>query len=102
MRNVLIFAAGALAMGGLLTACDQSPQNRDGATAAGDPGTAAATGGTGMADTGRDTGQGPGVGASGEVGAPVATGDLGPGSTGVNAAGTAPTATPAPASGAPN
>lgn len=85
MRNSLTLVAAALAAAGLLAACqDKSPQNADGTTQSGDPGTAAAV--AGGADTGRDTGQGGEAGGAGEViGAPAGTGSTGPGSTGANA-----------------
>jgi len=61
-KSAALLAAAMLG----LTACDQSPQHADGATAANDPGVAATTNGT-LADTGSDTGTGGDIGGAGEV-----------------------------------
>lgn len=52
--NPLGFTA-VIACAALLSACDQSPQNADGATQKGDPGVATATGNGTVADTGPNT-----------------------------------------------
>ncbi|MCR5874455.1 hypothetical protein LRS10_09905 [Phenylobacterium sp. J426] len=72
MRMALILAAGLIS----LTACDRSPQNADGATAAGDPGTAAATGTGTMADTGNDN-AGADIGGAGQLAEPGGATDAG-------------------------
>jgi|GEM_PF-6650729 len=85
MLKTLLTTAAAVAASALVVGCDRSAQNADGTTKAGDPGTAAAPGTVGGADTGRDTGQGGEAGGAGEIGVPAETGSLGPGSTGANA-----------------
>jgi hypothetical protein len=62
-------AAAALLAAASLTACDKSPQNADGATKAGDPGTAAATQNGTIADTGNDN-AGADIGGAGQVAEP--------------------------------
>jgi hypothetical protein len=70
MRWIHLCAAGVLAIGGL-SACDKSPQNADGATQAGDPGNAAATGTGAVADTGRDNATaGADIGGAGQIAEP--------------------------------
>jgi hypothetical protein len=67
MRTLMLLAA--LAAAGAIGGCDRSPQNADGATKAGDPGNATATGTGAMADTGRDN-AGSDVGGAGQVAEP--------------------------------
>jgi hypothetical protein len=67
LRSVMLTAGALMAGASLLAACDKSPQNADGATAAGDPGSAAATANGTLADTGQDNGAAQ-VGGSGEIG----------------------------------
>jgi hypothetical protein len=62
-------AAAALLAAASLSACDQSPQNADGTTAAGDPGTAAATQSGAIADTGNDN-AGADIGGAGQLAEP--------------------------------
>lgn len=62
----------------LAAACDKSPQNADGATQAGDPGNAAATGTGAVADTGRDTAaSGADIGGAGQLAEPGGATDAG-------------------------
>lgn len=69
--------AAVLALAGA-AACDKSPQNADGATQAGDPGNAAATGNGTMADTGKDTAaSGADVGGAGQLAEPGGATDAG-------------------------
>ena len=75
MKSIgLLVAAGAILTG--LSACDSSPQNADGATKAGDPGNAAATGTGAVADTGRDN-SGADVGGAGQLAEPGGATDAG-------------------------
>lgn len=55
MKSVSLSLTSLLACAALLSACDQSPQNADGATEKGDPGVATATGNGTVADTGPNT-----------------------------------------------
>jgi len=64
-----ISTAAALFVAAALGACDQSPQNADGTTTAGDPGTAAATPDGRVADTGNDN-AGADIGGAGQVAEP--------------------------------
>ena len=75
MRTVSLTAAALVAMAAL-GGCDKSPQNADGATAAGDPGTAAATPSGAVADTGRDN-AGSDVGGAGQLAEPGGATDAG-------------------------
>jgi hypothetical protein len=73
VRSAVLATAAMFAGAGLLAACDKSPQNADGATAQGDPGTAASTQNGTLADTGQDNGNAQ-IGAAGEVGTPQSIG----------------------------
>ena len=67
----------AVALAGV-AACDRSPQNADGATTSGDPGTAAATATGEVADTGRDTAaSGADIGGAGQLAEPGGATDAG-------------------------
>lgn len=66
MRTATILAVTGLLA---LAACDRSPQNADGTTAQGDPGTAAATPNGTIADTGNDN-AGADIGGAGQVAEP--------------------------------
>lgn len=66
MRTAMILAAAGLLA---LAACDRSPQNADGATAPGDPGTAAVTPNGTIADTGNDN-AGADIGGAGQLAEP--------------------------------
>lgn len=65
-----LIIAGGLMSAALLTGCDRSAQNADGATGAGELGVAATTANTGViADTGADTGaSNMDIGGAGELG----------------------------------
>jgi hypothetical protein len=76
MKIIGVLTAAAFALG--VAACDKSPQNADGATQAGDPGNAAATGTGAVADTGRDTAAGGAdIGGAGQVAEPGGATDAG-------------------------
>lgn len=62
-------AAAALLAAGALSACDQSPQNADGTTKAGDVGSAGATPNNTVADTGNDN-AGADIGGAGQIAEP--------------------------------
>ena len=64
----LAAAVAAVGCAALLTGCDRSAQNADGATNAGEVGVAASTNSGVLADTGRDTGAGGDIGGAGELG----------------------------------